>query len=254
VLTETPGGASGREAFVTPAALEISNIVAGYGRTVVLRDVSVVVPCGSVTALIGPNGAGKTTLLRTASGLLRPTEGRVLLNGVDVTAKHSDWRARSGLCHVPEERGTYPSLTVRENLMMQVPKRLGRQAIDRAVSMFPDLGRRLEQVAGTLSGGQQQMLSLSAAYVRDPSVVVIDEPSLGLAPIIIDEVFAFIGKLAGDKVGLLVVDQFVERVLELADRVYVLQRGVVQFEGLAEEFKSADTFAMYMGDYSDGMP
>jgi branched-chain amino acid transport system ATP-binding protein len=236
-------------AAAPPPALELSHVDAGYGRTTVVRDVSVVVGTGSVTALIGPNGAGKTTLLRTASGLLRPSAGRVCLGGEEVTAKSPDWRARAGLCHVPEGRGIYRSLTVRENLTMQVPKRSGREALERAVSVFPDLGRRLEQVAGTLSGGQQQMLSLSAAYVRNPAVVVVDEPSLGLSPIVIQAVFEFLKKLAAERVGLLVVDQFAEQVLDLADRAYVLRRGEIQFAGAADELKRADTFAMYVGDH-----
>ncbi len=247
-MTEMAMHERAKKPAVPPPALELKHVEAGYGRTTVLRDVSIVVAPGSVTALLGPNGAGKTTLLRTASGLLRPTEGQVWLGGQEVTSRSSDWRARSGLCHVPEGRGIYRSLTVRENLIMQVPKRLGRVAIERATSVFPDLSQRLDQVAGTLSGGQQQMLSLSAAYVRSPSVVVVDEPSLGLAPIIIEAVFEFIAKLADQQVGLLVVDQFVERVLRLADYVYVLQRGAIHFAGEATELKDADTFAMYLGD------
>jgi branched-chain amino acid transport system ATP-binding protein len=234
-------------AHETAIALEVRDVVAGYGRTVVLRDVSLSIPAGSVTALVGPNGAGKTTVLRVVSGLLRPTQGEVLLGGAAVTSRSPDWRARSGLCHVPEGRGTYPSLTVRENLLMQVPRQSGQLAVDRAVSVFPDLARRLDQSARTLSGGQRQMLALSAAYVRNPSVVVVDEPSLGLAPIVIDEVFTFLEKLASERVALLVVDQFVDRVLGLADQVYVLQRGVVRFSGTTSEFQRADAFALYLG-------
>lgn len=239
---------------MTADALEVRDVVAGYGRTVVLRNVSLAVPAGSVTALVGPNGAGKTTVLRVVSGLLRPSEGDVLLAGDVVTSRSPDWRARWGLCHVPEGRGTYPSLSVRENLHMQVPKRSGATAVDRAVSVFPDLARRLEQPAGTLSGGQRQMLALSAAYVRNPSVVVVDEPSLGLAPIIIDQVFEFLARLASERVALLIVDQFVDRVLELADHVYVLQRGVVQFAGTASEFRHEDAFAMYLGNEQGDEP
>jgi branched-chain amino acid transport system ATP-binding protein len=231
------------------ASLRLHEVTAGYGRTSVLHGVSVAVDQGSVTALIGPNGAGKTTLLRTASGLLRPTSGIVELGGHDVTHHSPDARARAGLCLIPEGRGVYRRLTVRENLMMQVSKRDRGQAVERALTAFPQLGTRLDLAAGSLSGGQQQMLSLCAAYVRRPSVIVVDEPSLGLAPIVVDEVFEFLGKLAEEMVGLLIVDQFVERVLRLADHAYVMHRGEIAFSGPAAELRDADTFAMYMGDH-----
>src|SRR6266481_2407051 len=140
--------------------LELSGISAGYGSQTVLRDVDLVVPDRSVVALLGPNGAGKTTLLRVASGQLPPSTGRVLMDGLDTTAWPSDRRARAGLCHVPEGRGIFPALTVHDNLRLQAPSDLDADTLSEVVSVFPRLGERLSQVAGTLSGGEQQMLAL----------------------------------------------------------------------------------------------
>src|SRR5580704_9284542 len=161
--------------------LELRGIEAGYGEHTVLRDVSVTVQPGTVVAVLGPNGAGKTTLLRVASGLLRPSAGTVLLGGEDVTRARPYARARRGLCHIPEGRGIYPTLTVRENLVLHAPQGDEATALDRAVSAFPVLGGKLRQPAGLLSGGQQQMLSLARAYLADPKVVIVDEASMGLA-------------------------------------------------------------------------
>ena len=149
--------------------LELRGIKAGYGEHTVLRDVSLTVPPGTVVAVLGPNGAGKTTLLRVASGLLRPSAGTVLLGGEDVTRTPPHARARRGLCHIPEGRGIYPTLTVRENLVLHARPGEEDAALDRAVSAFPVLGERLRQSAGQLSGGQQQMLSLVRAYLAEPA-------------------------------------------------------------------------------------
>lgn len=231
-------------------ALELKGISSAYGRTVVLRDVSISVAPGSVTALIGPNGAGKTTALKVASGLLAPTSGSVSLEGTNVTAHPSYARARSGLCHVPEGRGVYRNLTVRENLIMQTPGRDTEMAISRATEVFPILGRRLSQHAGTLSGGEQQMLAMSAAYIRQPKVVLVDEPSLGLAPIIVDEIFQFLSVLKSEGVALLLVDQYITRALAIADRAYVLRRGQIVYEGGGKELLEGNVFEKYIGEGS----
>ena len=169
--------------------LELEGITAGYGETVVLRDVSLSVPDSGVVALLGPNGAGKTTTLRAASGLIRPISGRVLLDGEDVTGLKPYAMARRGLCHLPEGHGIFPSLTVKENIVLNSPKGKERESLVRAGDQFPVLAARLGQQAGSLSGGEQQMLSLVRAYLMNPRIVVVDEASLGLSPLLVDRVF-----------------------------------------------------------------
>jgi branched-chain amino acid transport system ATP-binding protein len=227
--------------------LVLDGIRAGYAGTAVLRDVSLTVPAGSVVALLGPNGAGKTTLLKVASGLLAPDAGRVSLSGHDVTAEPSHARAALGLCHVPEGRGIFPSLTVRQNIALHASAGGEAAAVEVAVEAFPALGQRLGQVAGTLSGGEQQMLALSAARVRHPSVILLDEVSMGLAPQVIDQIFGFLTELAAGGASLLVVEQYVPRALELADYVYVLRQGRVAFVGEPVELTTEDVFAAYLG-------
>jgi len=229
-------------------AIELTGVSSAYGRTRVLNDVSLTVRRGGVTALIGPNGAGKTTTLKVVSGLLRPTAGKVLLNGSEVTKTSSFKRAKDGICHVPEGRGVYRNLTVRENLVMMTPPKSVAEGIERATAIFPILGKRLSQTAGTLSGGEQQMLALSAAYLRNPSVVLVDEPSLGLAPIIVDAVFRFLETLRAEQVSLLLVDQYATRALAIADDAYVLRRGVVVYSGPAAQLREGNVFNRYIGE------
>jgi branched-chain amino acid transport system ATP-binding protein len=227
--------------------LELRNVCAGYAGTAVLRDVSLVVPSGSVVALLGPNGAGKTTLLNVASGVLGADAGTVWLHDVDVTSDASHQRAERGLCHVPEGRGIFPNLTVRQNLLLHAGAGTEADPVELAVDAFPVLGGRLGQQAGTLSGGEQQMLALSAARVRRPSVVLLDEVSTGLAPQIIDEIFAFLTALAAGGASLLVVEQYVSRALALADYVYILRHGRVSFVGEPVELSDDAVFANYFG-------
>jgi len=232
---------------VAEAALVVSGLEAGYGTTQVLRDVSVRVATGEVTALVGPNGAGKSTLLRAIAGLIPTTAGSVQLLGSDVTKKSAHRRFAAGLCLVPEGRGIFRSLTVRENLVLQSSKGHESAAIEQAADAFPILRERLGQIAGTLSGGQQQMLAMAAAYVRNPKLVLVDEASLGLAPLIVDEIFAFLGQLPARGSSLLVVDQFVTRALQLATSAYVLRQGEVVYSGPAGELLDGDLFAHYTG-------
>lgn len=213
------------------AALEIRDVVAGYGTAEVLHGVSIDVHRGSFTALLGSNGAGKSTLMKVASGILSPTAGQVFRDGVDVTAQRTEKRAANGLCHIPEGRAVYRQLTVRENLVMQAHGISEGDPIARAIQAFPILGKRYRQVAGTMSGGEQQMLALAAAYVRNPSVILIDEPSLGLAPIITDSVFAFMANLRNTDAAVLVVDQFAVKLLRIADHAYVMNRGEIVYDG-----------------------
>jgi branched-chain amino acid transport system ATP-binding protein len=233
---------------VEPAALELRSVESGYGETTILRDVSLTVPRSTVVALLGPNGAGKSTLLKTASGHLRPTKGSVWRDGVDVTRMPTHKRARQGMCHIPEGAGIYRSLTVRENLVMQAMTAKERGgAIDRAADAFPILRQRLSQNAGTLSGGQQQMLAMAAAYVRDPELVLVDEASLGLAPLVVDEIFSFLATLRSNGAALLIVDQFVTRALDLADHVYLLNQGEIEFDGTPGDLRADDVFRRYLG-------
>jgi branched-chain amino acid transport system ATP-binding protein len=227
--------------------LEIENVTAGYGDTVVLRGVSLSVPDSKVVALLGPNGAGKTTLLRSASGLIRPMSGRVVLAGEDVTGKRAYAMARRGLCLLPEGRGIFPSLTVRENLILQSPKGKEEESIERAAENFPALAPRLKQLAGSLSGGEQQMLALVRTYLTDPKIVVVDEASLGLAPLLVDRIFESLRQIVAQGTSLLLVEQYVTRALDIADSAYLLNRGQIVFSGPSEELRGEDVFERYLG-------
>jgi branched-chain amino acid transport system ATP-binding protein len=225
--------------------LELENITAGYGDTVVLRDVSLSVPDAKVVALLGPNGAGKTTLLRVASGLIKPMSGRVILDGQDVTGKKPFYMCRKGLCNLPEGRGIFPSLTVRDNLILQSKKGKETATIERAVESFPALATRMKQTAGSLSGGEQQMLALMRAYLSNPRVVLVDEASLGLAPVLVDQIFDFLAQIARDGVSLLIVEQYAERVLAIATTAYLLNQGSVVHCGRAQDLDEEQVFALY---------
>ncbi|MGP3923301.1 ABC transporter ATP-binding protein [Streptomyces sp. 8N616] len=227
--------------------LELLDISAGYGDTRVLRDVSLWVPPRSVVALLGTNGAGKTTTLRVASGLLAPSSGRLRLDGHDLTGKPPHILARHGVCHVPEGRGVFPNLTVRDNILIQAAGGDPDEAIEKAVSAFPALGEKLRLPAGSMSGGQQQMLAVARAYVTSPAYVLLDEVSMGLAPVVVDEIFEFLGKLAGSGCALLLVEQYVTRALELADYVYLMNRGRIDFAGEPGELDSARLMEQYLG-------
>jgi branched-chain amino acid transport system ATP-binding protein len=227
--------------------LVLEGVTAGYGGTTVLRDVSLTVPDSSVVALLGPNGAGKTTLLRVASGLLPPWKGRVLLDGEDLTARPPHELAHRGVCHVPEGRGIFPPLTVAQNLELFSPPGRERESLDRACEAFPILGERRNQVAGTMSGGQQQMLALARSYITNPSVVLLDEVSMGLAPIIVDEIFEFLERMAATGTAMLLVEQYATKALAIADYAYILGRGAVTFAGDAAELEGEDVFQRYLG-------
>jgi branched-chain amino acid transport system ATP-binding protein len=225
----------------------LEGITAGYAGTTVLRDVTISVPPGSVVALLGPNGAGKTTLLRVASGLLRPSSGRVMVDGVDMTGATPHALCAKGICHVPEGRGIFPSLTVRDNLVLLSKRGTERESLERAVEAFPRLGERLPQLAGTMSGGEQQMLALARTYVQRPRVALLDEVSMGLAPTIVDEIFQFLDVLAKQGSSLLLVEQYVTRALAAADYVFLLNRGRVVFAGEAGEVDVDALAAEYVG-------
>jgi branched-chain amino acid transport system ATP-binding protein len=215
--------------------LVLDNVCAGYGPYRALFNVSFRVPAGGVVALVGSNGSGKSTVARTVTGLVTATEGRVLLSGRDITKLPAYKIARLGMAHVVEGRGVFSSLTVAENLTLAFRQRAGRHLLagnlERAYEAFPILGERRRQLAGTLSGGQQRLLSLAKVLVVPPQVLVADELSLGLAPVVVDTVYEGLREINGNGTALVVVEQQVTRVLELADHAVVLDRGSVAYEG-----------------------
>jgi branched-chain amino acid transport system ATP-binding protein len=227
--------------------LELNGISAGYGGHVVLQDVTLKVPAGSVVALLGANGAGKTTLLRVASGIIRPIAGTMRIDGNDVTGYPPNQLVAHGVCHVPEGRGVFPTLTVRENLRMQCRNGNEDEEVQRAITVFPSLSRRISQLAGTLSGGEQQMLALARAYIQRPRVALLDEVSMGLAPVIVDEIFGFLELLAREGSSLLLVEQYITRALEVADYVFLLYRGRITFAGEPTELSHDDVYREYVG-------
>jgi branched-chain amino acid transport system ATP-binding protein len=227
--------------------LELRGVHAGYGRTTVLRELDLSVAPGEVLALVGPNGAGKTTLLRVASGLLKPQLGTVHVAGADATRQAPFRRAKGGLCLVPEGRGVFADLTVRENLRLQVPPWAESEDVTRALEAFPILGERLDQRAGSMSGGQQQMLALARCWLAKPACVLLDEVSMGLAPRVVDDIFAALKGLAAEGVALLLVEQYVDRALELADRVQLLERGRTTFAGPADQLDRDAVLRGYLG-------
>ena len=184
--------------------------------------------------------------MRMASGLLRPQQGRVMLDGKDVTRATPSRRARLGICHVMEGRSIFPSLTVRENLRLQAPRHSSiSDVLDQTQQAFPHLAERQRQIAGTLSGGEQQMLALMRAYLSNPRVVLVDEASLGLAPVIVDQIFEFLARIARDGVSLLIVEQYAERVLAIATTAYLLNQGRVVHSGPAHDLDEEQVFALY---------
>ena len=230
-----------------PAALELMDVTSGYGPTTVLRKVSLSVPAGHIVALLGPNGAGKTTLLRTASGVVAPSSGSVRIGGTEATRLPPHRRTRAGLCLIPEGRGIFRSLTVADNLRLQVPAWQRDGSYEHVLEVFPVLRERLGQTAGTMSGGQQQMLALARAYVSNPRVVLLDEVSMGLAPRVVDEIFAALQTLAASGASLLLVEQYVNRALALADTAVLLARGEVRFQGPVSELDQDRVLGSYLG-------
>ncbi len=227
--------------------LSLHTVTAGYGGSIVLRDVDFAVGDGEVVALLGPNGAGKTTLLRTATGFVKPRSGRVEFSGHDLTGRPPYQFARRGICHLPEGRGIFPSLTVRENLTVQARTGQVDEAVAEATALFPALGSRLRQTAGSLSGGEQQMLALSRAYVTHPEVVLVDEASLGLAPLVVDTIYQALARLVDNGMSVVVVEQYVQRALDLAKTVYILSKGQVVHAGDARALDPDEIYERYLG-------
>jgi branched-chain amino acid transport system ATP-binding protein len=229
------------------AMLALEGVTAGYGTIDVLEGVDLAVMPGQVFALLGPNGAGKSTTLKVASGQIKPTHGRLTMAGSDVTGTPADVLARAGLCLVPEGRGIFPNLTVLENLRMATYSGTPLQVVlDRSFDRFPRLGERRKQVAGTLSGGEQQMLSMARGLAIDPKVLLLDELSMGLAPLIVEELYDLVKRIAADDVSILVVEQFAHEVLGIADVAAIMLHGRVQYRGDPGEVGAA-LEAAYLG-------
>jgi ABC-type branched-subunit amino acid transport system ATPase component len=234
----------GTTSAAAPPALELRDVRAGYGTIEVLHGVSLTVPTGSVFALLGPNGAGKSTALKVASGQIAPSSGEVRLFGSSVKGKSSDALARAGVCAIPEGRGIFPNLTVTENLRMATYTGPSlAQLEDRAFTRFPRLRDRRKQLAGTLSGGEQQMLAMARALTTDPKVLLLDELSMGLAPIVVEELYEIVARIAAEDVSILIVEQFAHEVLDVADTAAIMLHGGIQLTGrphqIAEELDAA---------------
>ena len=234
------------------AILEVEGISVSYGRIQALRSVSLHVDEGEIVALIGSNGAGKTTTLRTISGLLRPTKGVIRFQGREITALNADRISRLGIGHAPEGRRLFPRMTVVDNLAMGAYARRDRAGIrrdqDRVFSLFPRLHERSSQVAGTLSGGEQQMLAIGRALMSSPKVLMMDEPSLGLAPILVETIFQIVREINQQGTPILLVEQNATLALQVAHRGYVLETGTIVKEGTGQELlASEDVQKAYLG-------
>jgi branched-chain amino acid transport system ATP-binding protein len=222
-----------------PPVLALEDVHAGYGQFQALFGLSLDVPPGSAVAIVGHNGMGKTTVARVASGLIVPTRGRVLVDGQDFTGRPAQDFARAGVVHAPEGRSVFATLSVQENLVLALRPKFGRKgvatALDRVFEMFPRLGERQNQLAGSLSGGEQRMLTLSRVLVVEPRLLIADELSLGLAPIITDEVYEVLARIKESGTSLMVIEQHVRHALEVADVAVVLDRGRVMHRGPADD-------------------
>ncbi len=236
--------------------LTIENLQAGYGKVQVLHGISISVPKGKIVTLIGSNGAGKTTTMRAISGMIKPEAGRVTLAGKDITGLASHQIAKRGLAHSPEGRRVFPTLSVLDNIRMGAfvrytnarPKGDVESDLQKALEMFPRLKERTHQLAGTLSGGEQQMLAMARAVMLNPEVFLLDEPSMGLAPILVEEVFHTISRLKSQGVTMLLVEQFAAAALKVADYGYVLENGRISVHGPASQLKDDPAVkAAYLG-------
>lgn len=235
------------EAPTAVPMLELLGVRAAYGRIEVLHGVDLVVPKGSVVALLGPNGGGKTTTLKVASGQLSPTGGCVHLGGRHVNGVAPDALARIGVCTIPEGRGVFPNLTVRENLRMVTYAGVTQRDVEeRAFTQFPRLGERRHQMAGTMSGGEQQMLAMARGLAVNPTLIFLDELSMGLAPLIVEELYGLVAEIAKSGVSILVVEQFARTVLGVADYAAIMLHGKVTSIGQPEDI-APELEAAYLG-------
>ncbi|MCW1970990.1 MAG: ABC transporter ATP-binding protein [Anaerolineae bacterium] len=222
--------------------LSVTNLSASYGKIQALRQVNLHVEAGEFVAVIGANGAGKTTLLKTLSGLMQPQGGHVQLAGKSLNGLSAETRVGQGIALVPEHRQLFGGMSVKENLLMGSYSRYTRAQkaeieadVERVYALFPILRERQNQLAGTLSGGQQQMVAIGRGLMARPRVLMLDEPSVGLAPLVVREIFRVVAALPAQGTTVLIVEQNARQILKLADRAYVLENGVVKLEGVASD-------------------
>ena len=236
--------------------LKVDNLVAGYGKVQVLHGISPEVQQGQLVTLIGSNGAGKTTTLRAVSGMIKPQSGSIQLGGDEIAGEPAYRITRRGVAHSPENRRVFTTLPVRDNLLLGAfPRLTGARPkgdvdrdLERMFELFPRLAERRDQLAGTLSGGEQQMLAMARALMLDPRVLLLDEPSMGLAPRLVEEVFATVARLKASKVTMLLVEQFAAAALQVADFGYVLENGSINVSGPAEKLRNDPAVqAAYLG-------
>jgi branched-chain amino acid transport system ATP-binding protein len=230
--------------------LEINDLHVHYGKIEAIKGISLQVDDGEIVTLIGANGAGKTTTLKTISGLARASGGHIHFDGEDITTLPGHRRVTRGLCQVPEGRGVFPGMTVQENLDMgsYARGRGGRAELDRVFGLFPRLAERRRQAGGTLSGGEQQMLAIGRALMSEPKLLLLDEPSMGLAPLIVQQIFGILKEINGLGTTILLVEQNANQALALSDRAYVLETGSIVSEGPAADVLGDPTLrAAYLG-------
>jgi branched-chain amino acid transport system ATP-binding protein len=237
-----------------PPVLELRGIRAGYGRIQVLHGIDLVVPRGTVVGLLGPNGAGKSTTLGVIGGQIRPTAGSVTMAGLEVTGAAPDSLARAGVCTIPEGRGIFPNLTVGENILMFTHRGVRvSHAEDTAYERFPALRQRRGLLAGHLSGGEQQMLALARALATDPALLLLDELSMGLAPIIVEQLYEQVRSITATGTAILLVEQFAGFVLGVADEVAIMVHGQIRATGRPEEM-AGHLSGAYLGATTTGDP
>jgi len=232
--------------------LELRDVRAGYGSFQALFDVSLEVRRGEAVAVIGPNGAGKTTLMRVVSGLIRPTAGTIVMDGVDLVATPAHRIVGAGIAHVPESRRLFARMTVEDNLKIggftPSARRKYGQRLEVVYGLFPRLAERRRQLAGSMSGGEQQMCAIGRALMSDPRLLLLDEPSAGLAPVVVQQVFELMSRIRAGGLTVLVVEQNVQQVLRVVDRAYLLKAGTLRASGTAAELLATDTIReAYLG-------
>ena len=233
--------------------LEVNDLHVNYGVIPALKGISFEVDEGEVIALIGANGAGKTTTLRTITGLIEPASGTIRFNGQDITKTPADKIVAMGMTHVPEGRRVFPDMSVYQNLMLgafTVKDPAEKQAsLQNVYDHFPRLGERAKQLAGTLSGGEQQMLAMGRAMMSNPKLLLMDEPSMGLSPILVAEIFSIIERVSSQGTTVLLVEQNAQKALNIADRAYVLETGSIAMSGPAEQLRNDDSIRKaYLGE------
>ena len=234
------------------ALLEVKNLKVGYGKIIAVKDISITVNQGEIVTLIGSNGAGKSTTLRTISGLLKPKSGEILFEGNRIDGKEGHEVVKLGICQSPEGRRIFPRMTVSENLDLGAFLRTDKEAIEtdreRVLDLFPRLRERISQRAGTMSGGEQQMLAVSRAMMGAPKLLMLDEPSMGLAPVLVDMIFETITKIRGQGITILLIEQNAAAALDIADRAYVLESGTIKMSGKASDLaKDPAVTKAYLG-------